>query len=96
MFFEFGFAGFKVTDEANNDRIVLGKVKHPLIVFEQCACFDDNRARDPKRFDDLLESIRECSLVEHRLGLRRPRNPLRPGWIVKMSVRVNDAIRECG
>ena len=82
-----------MADEANDERISFREVEDPLIILKPFAGLDDDGADNVERGRQRAEFRREHRPVEQRIGLRGPRDPLRPSGVVKMRVRIDDGDR---
>ncbi len=96
---EVGGAGREVTDGADHDFILGGHVEDPLVVLQQAAALDLDRADDAKGFDDGAVTVRERGLVHHGVGrvvLAGVSHAARAEGIEEVDVGVDDRDRVGG
>ncbi len=86
----------EVADETDNDRIVPGKVKHPLIVLQPGAGFDHHDPDDAQSFRQFAEIFRQMGFVQRLNIFGRPRNALWSCGIIEVDVGINCGNRTDG
>jgi hypothetical protein len=82
-----------VTDETLEESILGQERQNPIVVGNQWAGLDDDRAADAEWAGEGLEFLGKDGAVQIGVVGRRPRNAAGTSWVIEVRVCIEDVVR---